>query len=209
LDDTNQGVDAATGVRYGFVDLPSGVPRTDTLLVAVNAVGTPSYTWHYRAVNGLITAIPSHANQPSAKLEFASPDVPKKKGAYVLTIRTTNPVSARAVYFNVMTFVAGTGETQYGPEPVFLRQPVSLTVPEGGAANFGVELDGLVARYAWWKRSFAGVEGLLPWARSTPWLTMDAATSGDAGYYWVEVLDFSGRSVRSGRAELNVVPAGD
>jgi formylglycine-generating enzyme required for sulfatase activity len=209
LDDTNQGVDASTGVRYGFVDLPSNVPRTDTLLVAVNTVGTPSYTWHYRAVNGVITPIPSHANQAYPKLELSSPDVPKKKGAYVLTIRTSSPVSARAVYFNVMTFVASAGSAQPGAAPVFVRQPGSLTVPEGGAADFGVELDGLVARYAWWKRDVSGVVGVLPWARSAPWLTMDAAVAGDGGAYWVEALDFFGRSVRSREAELRIVPAGD
>ena len=161
------------------------------------------------ACDGLITAIPSHANQPYAKLELSSSDVPKKKGAYVLTIRTTSPVSARAVYFNAMTFVAGTGSAQPGAAPVFVRQPGSLTVPEGGAADFGVELDGLVAQYAWWKRDFSGVEGALPWARSAPWLTMDAAAAGDGGSYWVVALDFFGRSVRSSEAELSIVPAGD
>jgi hypothetical protein len=82
-------------------------------------------------------------------------------------------------------------------------------VPEGGAAAFGVELDGLIARYHWWKRDFAGVEGILGWARSAPWLAIDAATKSDEGSYWVEAVDFFGRSAHSNPADLNVVPDGD
>jgi hypothetical protein len=209
LNDTNQGVDRSTGVRYGFVDLPPAVPKFDTLLVSVNTSGKPTYTWHYRAVNGQITTIPSHTNQPYARLRMAEADVPKKKGAYVLTIRTVNPVGARAIYFNVMTFANGGGGEQFGAPPNFVRQPRSLLVPEGGAANFGVEVDGMIAYYGWLRRNVAGVRGLLPWAPSSPWLTIDAAATGDSGSYWVEVIDFFNRTGVSTEAELHVLPAGD
>jgi len=210
LDDTNQGTDNATGVQYGFVDLPQGVPKNDTLVVAASAVGTVSYTWHFRAVNGLITRIPSHTNLAASRLQLSATDVPKtKKGSYVLTIRTSNPDSARAVYFNVMTFVASAGAAEDTPLPLFLQSPESLVVPEGGVADFGVELDGLISAYSWWKRDLLDVSAAIPWARSAPWLTMDAVSQTDGGMYWVEATDYFGRTVVSDEAELNVLPVGD
>jgi hypothetical protein len=188
------------------VSLPDAVSPNDTLLVSIRTARPAAYSWSFTTTTGKASVLSS---QVGPKLSFAGGGVPRAPGAY--TLKISAGAATRSVVFVVRSFSSLPG-TLPPPDslPAFVSQPMSLSVPPGAVADFGVSLSGRIASYVWYKRlRGAALPVLVPAARPSPWFTLDAATLTDAGFYSVEAVDFWGRTVRSAEAELQVIPAGE
>ena len=144
----------------------------------------------------------------------------KKDGTVLLgetnpVVVITNVTTANVgKYTVVVSNVAGSVESQPGSltlgtggggggdtrAPMIVQQPVSLTVPAGGVANFAVLADGAFPMAFQWKKDGVNLQGA-----TNPTVTLSNLVASSAGKYVVVITNAFG-SIESQPAILTVEP---
>jgi ELWxxDGT repeat protein len=166
------------------LSLPAGVGAT----FAVAATGTAPFAYQWRR-NG--TAIAGATGAVLHIPAVAGSDA----GQYSIVV--TNSAG------NVTSAAAGLTVTPATPSamaPSIAAGPTSITVPEGGAANFAVAVTGTGPFTYAWRKNGTPIPGAAGAAYS-----IAAAAASDAGAYSVRVSNAQG-SVDSASATLSVAP---
>lgn len=184
------------------------MPSNETL--RVNALGTAqvSYAWRYSTLGNPSVQTPL-VGQTSSALDFSVAAVNRGPGNYTCTA-TSGDVSTE-LRFAITSFAAPVADLQSTADQSPLRiasEPVSVTAKAGALVVVGVEVNAGNSTFLWFKEGASGESELVS-ASPSGFLRLDPLQSGDAGTYFVVVIDGEGLSVRSRAVSVTVLSNAD